>query len=107
MDEGEFKQRHPGVERRFGKSSEDDTWWADVRRDGRFIAALSRSSLSRVLDELDVICTERMDFIHFTDGPGVRGRPFLPGEIPDEVVTYGLGPEWESNQVDDDKQPPD
>jgi len=59
--ERDFLNKHPDIGLRCGRSSEDGTWWADVRerQTGRFIAFHgSKNSLSDALAAAETDCAQ-------------------------------------------------
>lgn len=89
MTPEEFLSANPHTVLKFGRSSEDGTWWADAREQGgRFISAHGGSStLSDAIDHLYSGC-QRCD-ISEENTTSFKLRPMLPDEYR-RLQSYGL-----------------
>ena len=99
IPEFEILRRHPGLIIRYGRSSEDRTWWAEAREeDGRFIAATSGRRLRQALRFLGTQC-DRREIVGTPSGAlGLRENPLVPEEL--RVARYGLTQDLEAEEAE-------
>ena len=102
MTADEFLDLNPGVVLKFGRSSEDGTWWADAREEqGRFIAAHGyKRSLAEALSALHGDCQRRSLPPMKTHGISLRRKALLPDELRRDV-NYGLARDLEPDDSSD------